>query len=401
MSIHHNCHPGIRINAYRNWRWIFLTLVAGLFFVHSVAAQRVVSVDECIARMREHSLYVKAEKSLLEAQKWEAVGMNGLPNPMLSMESPTGQFMTLGVTQTFDFPMRYVLQHRQNKTMQSLAEVDFNLRLGQAEYQLERMYIETSYQLAYCKLTRDQDSVLHQLEQQCEELFSKGIIGKLTRDMAVQKANSMRIKRLLAERELAQSIAQLNRWSAWDTLSYPIALDVWQYQDKTKGQGDLYLKSSSFQLEQSERAVRMAKQQALPGLMLGYMNQGPRGNPAFYGFQVGVTVPVWWWSHRAKIKSSQQAYNALNSRLQFEEQQRVSIIQSSTMQMQTLEQLSTEVALEEKSAVVVDASRLLEVGEIDFTAFVLLIDQSFMEREQWLQLKKEMFLLRSTLNYYN
>jgi hypothetical protein len=51
--------------------------------------------------------------------------------------------------------------------------------------------------------------------------------------------------------------------------------------------------------------------------------------------------------------------------------------------------------------VMADANRLLEVGEINFAEFVLLVEQSFSEREQWLQIKREMLLLNSTIHHFN
>ena len=379
---------------------IFLAAMMGLSL--QVCSQQEVSLEECLAHMRTHSEWVKAEQWNLEAKWAESKGAVNLPAPILSMESPTGQFMTLGLTQTMAFPSTYVLQHRQAKATRALAKVDHDIQLAELEYDVHQRYIQTSYAMAYCALLAEQDSLYMQLQQDCEQLYQKSVIGKLTFDMAIQQATRMRLKRAIAEREMAEALGLLNQFCGFDTMCVPIPLDQWRHSPAVpSGQGELYLRAQSHQIALSQRAEQLAKHKALPGLMVGYLNQVARGNPAFYGLQFGITVPIWWWSYRAEIRSAKFRSQALVAQLNFEAKQRLAITQSATLQVQSLESLWAQVPPTQSMAVLSDANRLLEVGEINFAEFVLLVDQSFTEREQWLQIKREMYLLRSTIHHYN
>lgn len=381
---------------------MFGILLVIIIMTPSMWAQQVVSMEDCIAHMRTHSDWVKAEQLSLEAKLAESKGAVNLPSPILSMESPTGQFMTLGVTQTMAFPSTYFLQHQQAKTMRSLATVDRDIQLAQLEFDLRKQYILSSYALAYCALLAEQDDMYRKLQEECEILYQKGLIGKLTFDMAQQQTTKMRLKLAIAEREKVEGLAMLNQFCGYDSIHIPVAMDQLQFQPMSNsGNGELFLRSQSQRLEAAQRSQQLAKHRALPGLMLGYLNQGPKGNPAYYGLQFGITVPLWWWTYRAEIQSAKYQAQALESQLLFEEKRRIAIVQSATLQMKALEGLWTKVPPTQSMTVMADANRLLEVGEINFAEFVLLVEQSFSEREQWLQIKREMLLLNSTIHHFN
>jgi len=78
--------------------------------VQFVSAQQLMMVDEAIVLSMDTSFQLRAEAFQIDADRLMEKKATHIPDPELILESTTGDFMTIGVQQSFDFPTVYARQ---------------------------------------------------------------------------------------------------------------------------------------------------------------------------------------------------------------------------------------------------------------------------------------------------
>jgi outer membrane protein, heavy metal efflux system len=381
-----------------------ILIVLGLFVWSQVKAQLSISLDSCRAQMRRHAPEMVAAEEMIKAAEARAKGAVSIPAPQVYLESPTSQFMTPGITQTMEFPTVYRIQQRQGQTALARSKVDKDLRWAALEQKLMTWYFEAAYQRSICTLMWEWDSLSTEAKRKIDVLFAKGLTGTTQRDLAHLKAAEHHTKRIMAEQKLDMLQMQVAFLCGW---SEPVSVpSIGQIKDEyagLDGQGGLFLKSQSLIIEESQRAIQLAKHKALPGLMVGYLNQGNRNSAMNLRWQFGITLPIWWWQYKSDIESAKHEMNATKAMVSYEEQLRIQRIQSAYQQLTALEAARQEYeqsALQNDKEFWNNSNRLLDAGEISYTEYLLLVEQSFGSREQYFQLLHEISALR-TIIYYN
>jgi outer membrane protein, heavy metal efflux system len=375
----------------------------GLLISGSMQGQQLMSLDSCLAMMRNHSALLKAETSRSNAEMARAKGAIDLPAPQIYLESPTSQFMTPGITQTFAFPTVYRLQYKQAKTLTQKSQVDLSLKMADMESQVMASYYRVAYHRSRLRLLNERDSLNQALRASIITLHAQGLVGSLAKDMAELKVAELKSQLLMTAQELAMARLELSQWCGlqgqWETdllENLPLAY----HEERT---GGLFLQSRALEVEKAKRDVQLAKNKALPGLMAGYLNQGQPNSPVELRWQFGITLPIWWWQHKAEISSAKHAYSAATAQLQFEEEQRIQLLSNAynyrALLEQELEQYQTHSAVHLQS-LVRDTERLFGAGELSFAEFSLYIEQTFSGRENYIKLLHEYHAL-STLIYFN
>jgi hypothetical protein len=381
-----------------------ILIVFAMLAVIQSHAQGSISLDSCKAHMRMHGPEMMAAEELIKAAEARAKGAVSIPAPQVYLESPTSQFMTPGITQTMEFPTVYRIQHQQGKTALAQSKVDRDLRWAALEQKLMTWYYQAAYQRSVSTMMSEWDSLSTEAKRKIDVLFAKGLTSSTQRDLAHMKAAELRTKRIMAEQQLnmlQMQVAFLCGWS--EPLSVPPIDQLQQENPTLDGQGQLFLQSQSLMLESSQRAIQLAKHKALPGLMVGYLNQGNRSSAMNLRWQFGITLPIWWWQYKADIASAKHEMNATKTMLSLEEEQRILRIQSAYQQLTSLESVRDEYeqnAQQHDKDFWNNSIRLLDAGEISFVEYLLLVEQSFAGREQYFHLLHEISALR-TIIYYN
>ena len=90
-----------------------LTIFSGILL--PVFSQSVITVEEAVAKAIKTNRNVQAASQKIIQQKQLVKSAINLPNPEFFWESPTGNFYTGSITQSFEFPSVYSNQHRLQK----------------------------------------------------------------------------------------------------------------------------------------------------------------------------------------------------------------------------------------------------------------------------------------------
>jgi outer membrane protein TolC len=230
-----------------------------------------------------------------------------LENPVIKYESPTGEFMTWGVDQSFSFPTVYINQKKVAKAQSNAIKNEAKIMLAEAIYKVSSLYHNVQYYTQYRLLLNDRLHILKELAKNNERTYNAGEIDFLTLNNSKNEVHMAELTALKIENqlitnkdELLQYLQLRNENVVLDSFGFytTIALAI-------KAQnGSLIHEQAALQQALAEEEVSLAKSQNLPDFFLGYQNQGVRETPYRYRFNIGMELPLYFWQANARVKTA-------------------------------------------------------------------------------------------------
>jgi outer membrane protein, heavy metal efflux system len=372
-------------------------LLSGLLLLTSAVARgqtpaaTALSLDSAVAEAVRVSPTVR--QGTEEAREAAALrrASFSLINPGLIVENPTGNFYTVGAQQTFEFPTVYGRQAHLSQAQAALAEQSRDIGHNVVRRDARQAYLALAVADARVRLLLQQDSLLRRLATAAERLRAAGQIdalqtmsltaesrqatNRVVQAQADQRAASQRLALLLnrtnkSPLRVALDLTRPATTSLSDTLSLPDA------------SGDTAALAQSPTLVVAAGAVgvaalnrRLTRARALPGLTVGFLNQGPREAPVATRWQGGLSLPLYFWQYRAQNRAAEarlraaqagQAATALAARRELT--QAVAQVRKFAASLRYF----TAFGLPQAAAIQSAAQRLFTAGEVDY----LLLTQS-------------------------
>lgn len=104
-------------------------------------AQRLLPENEAVEATLRHSAATRAAQLSIRQNQQLLKSTYNLPNPDLIVESPTGSFYTLGITQTFEFPTVYARQKSVQVGQIGLAEKEQGITQSNLRLRAKQAYL--------------------------------------------------------------------------------------------------------------------------------------------------------------------------------------------------------------------------------------------------------------------
>lgn len=351
-------------------------------------AQRVLSESEAITLYLQASPQLSASQLLVQQRKQLQGSQFNLNNPELLLESPTGEFYTLGVQQSFMNPAVYArqgqlarVQTAQSESYAALTELDVIRKAREA-------YLALQYARNRAKLLQAQDSVFALIAAFSQRQFQAGerdYLQKLYTELKAAELN-----RALAEARSDEAVAhrRLQLYTGIDDslVLAPLARNPMIQEVQTSLQDSAnrsltpalqYVLSGQ---QVAEKAFLLEKSKVLPGITLGYMNQGDASTPVPLRWNVGVDIPIWFWQYNASIQAAKTeqkiAYEAIRTEeiefmQAFEE-----IIGSIQKYAKSLDYFDSA-GLDQVDELVETALRMYQAGQTDAVDFLRSLSDAF------------------------
>ena len=126
----------------------------------------------------------------------------------------------------------------------------------------------------------------------------------------------------------------------------------------------------------------------MPGLVLGYLNQGPKETEAYYRFRVGFTVPLWFWQYSGNIKAAKTGLQIAEQQTQAQQQQLTADLQIAvsayTSAQQALTYYETN-GLRQADDIINAAKRFFENGQTDNIAYIRNINDAYAIKRTYIE----------------
>lgn len=383
-----------------------------LLFPATIPAQRLLTEAEAVELALKNS--PAAQAAALQTQQSAQLQKSAfnLPNPDVLAESPTGEFYTIGIQQSMEFPAVYFQQSRLQKERTLLAEKEQALTQAEVAYRVRSIYLNLQYQVALVAQLRLQDSVFASINASAGRRFTAGKIDVLEKTTAEAQYGQVHNLYLQAQAEELLLISQLQLYTG---ISEPVTVAPIRKMSMQLAGPALFIDTAYFrshirmlyfdQLQSiNRRVLRLERNRLLPGITFGYLNQGPVSTPTFYRFRAGITVPLWFWQYSGNIRAAKIGVQVAQQQYLAQRQQLSSdLLQARSDLARTQSTLAYyETTALAQSRTIIDASqRYFEGGEIEYTNHMRTMSEAYTLQRNHLEALRDYNMAALRLSYLN
>jgi cobalt-zinc-cadmium resistance protein CzcA len=313
----------------------------------------------------------------------------------------------IGIGQTdidlFGIPAKSKLAN--SRTKQALSGQELT------EYSLARDVSLAWYNAVHAKqqwqLFKDLDTLYTDFQKAAELRYNTQATSKIEYLSASAKYKELQVNLKKAESNYLANLQILNQY-----LLYPIAVDVniqdlGQYAFNIVSEIDSLSESPllnyySTGIDVAESAWKAEKANFLPKLDLGYKWQSVDGNSGFYGWEVGISVPLAFFSQSGKTKASKIDFQIANQQYEQKELELKAGYNEQISRYLTLQQV---INYYQKEALPladeqIQASNLAyRLGSIDYVQFIQNTEAAIRTKQDFLMQQAEYFELSAQLKF--
>lgn len=359
-------------------------LLTGVLFCGVSNAQQILALSDAVNRMDTTHPALKAADYQVQRQQDLKPSSVNLPNPQLLFQSPNGTQMRPSILWTTEFPTVYFRQHTIQEQQVSIAETQRKMKLNDLRYELSGWYFEIQYLDGLLAMMVKQDSAFLRVVEINKVRDSKGDLNALEKSQGETQYALYHAELLQAQSRKKNALMMFNRMiGAPNDTAFtavvgfnPILVMV---QDSLSGKNNPATSYFNQQVVLAQDQVRLEKNKALPGLMVGYFNQGPENTGTYYRLNFGVTIPLFFWQYSSRIKGAKSQVNVAEAEaesnqfnLQLEYARAIQLLQSS----ETMLNYYSAAGTTQSTELIRNAEASFKIGAIGQLEYLRLIDQS-------------------------
>lgn len=273
-------------------------------------AQKKVSEAEVIDKVLKNSaLFNAATLEIKQNQQLEKTGFN-LNNPQLVLESPTGVFRTIGISQSFEFPTVYFRQSQLLKQQTALAVTGQKVTENDVKYQIKTLYLNIQYLEYVNEQYKVKDSVYNKVMLSAQRQYDAGQIDYLEKTFTEAQSGEVHNGFIQNTSDLKIAQNQLQIYTGFDEsiTAMPLIKDdnlsTTLSNNTTNTSNNPLVQYFEQQKVINNKIVSLERSKALPGFVIGYQNQGEKNSAFDMRLNFGITVPLWFWQYKGKIDAS-------------------------------------------------------------------------------------------------
>ncbi|SMO52176.1 outer membrane protein, cobalt-zinc-cadmium efflux system [Gracilimonas mengyeensis] len=275
---------------------------------------------------RQHPQINILQQQIVAQQKQQVLSW-GLDDPQINYFKEginDGAFMEQrwSITQGMDFPLSSYYRVKQEKATTESLQLKLDDLRNQVKADVKASYTRLAYTLQSGKLAREQVGLFEDLKRAAQaraDMGESSEIDAMQADLQLQEArNSMEstFREIMNARyDLFQSIGldpedQTYDISFPDTLEY-LTVVIDQEEVMNRLQDHPKLKQMQQQVSAAAYQVKVAKSAYLPDLNMSYYRQDFGNDYDFYGFEVGLSIPLWFAAKQSpKVQQAHAMENA-------------------------------------------------------------------------------------------
>jgi cobalt-zinc-cadmium efflux system outer membrane protein len=283
-------------------------LVAGM---SNVVSAQTLSLQQALDSAVQYHPASRSAALQVQQQQQLLPGVAALSDPLVTAESPTGDFYTVGVTQSFALPGVYRRQKDLQRAHIARSESAVIMTQQEVKYQTALAYNDLQYQLALTEQLRRQDSLLQYLAAAADRMFREGQTDAVASQFARLQAAALRAQLRQAEQNAVIAESQLQALTGIAGRIVPQPLQPQPIppgvivKDSTSWQNNPAMQMLRQDTLIAGQQIEVEKSRGLPYFTIGYLNQGERNSPVGNRFNAGVSVPLWRKRYNAHISAAQ------------------------------------------------------------------------------------------------
>ena len=223
---------------------------------------------------------------------------------------------TWGISQSMKFPTVYGAQKKVMKGKSQLTKDQYALDRRLLVKEVSKIYYETVYWEQMLQNYIFLDSLYADFQKAADRRYEQGETNYLEKLTAETKGKEVSIKLNQIRESISKSYIRLNQWLQTDT-AYDVSSDDFERVElaplDTLNHPALSYYSTAVEL--SNQQMKLEKQNFLPDLnatVFQGSNNG-EGTQNFFGFHVGVSIPIWFGTQKSKIAAAKTGVSILEA----------------------------------------------------------------------------------------
>lgn len=297
------------------------------FLLHLVGNAQITITEQQVidSILKNHPSIQISDLKVMQGQARIKSSIN-LPNPEIIAESPTGEFYTIGVLQQIEFPTVYSRQHQFAKQQTLLMEKEKSITVLDVKYLARSLYLNFQYSSSLVHLLRLQDSIYAELSEIADRKYEAGEIDLISKTYSSSQYGEVHAKYLNGLANYQGYSNQLKIYISTKDSLFPSSIGKSTlsmpeiYSDSTQIKSNPVIQYYDQRVKVDELAWKVEKNKALPGIVFGYLNQGPDYTPSNLRFRAGITIPLWFWQYSGNIKAAKYSYEIAQEETELQKQ---------------------------------------------------------------------------------
>ncbi|OSZ77116.1 hypothetical protein CAP36_11920 [Chitinophagaceae bacterium IBVUCB2] len=371
------------------------------------AAQQVLTESEAVSKSLANNKNIQSASLQVKQQQQLLKSAINLPNPELFWESPTGNFYTVSITQSFEFPSVYSNQYRLQKQQIGVAEKEKQLTQAELKYRVKLLYLEAQFTDSLVNQLYIQDTLYEKIKLSAIRQFNAGQIDYLQQTFAETQygeIHNLYLQSITRAKALKAQLQWLTGVKDAITVT-PLVVNASQLQFSFIPDSTALLFNPTVQLLQQQQAaakqnIALQKSKALPGLALGYFNQGERDTKWNNRFRFGITIPLWFGQYKGNISAAKTEQQIIQSKQEGLQQELSAQVINANSEMQTYwlsVQYYQQTGLRKAQEVITASQRFFISGEIDYISLMRNNNDAYSIYQKYLEAVRNFNL--SVINY--
>lgn len=274
--------------------------------------------------LKNNAEVIKYSHKIEEANARYSQGIS-LPQPNISLSyeyTPDGKGLndygerTFEINQSFEFPTKYFLKgSRLNKDIQ-IAETNYELTKFRLTGRVKQAYYKVIHKNLDLKIAEENLQIAEDFLSKSQIRYNVGegtnlelLTAKVQKTEAINMVEGLQseLKTAVSELRLEMGLTGNNdfNYSVKDSLYYKKFNFSVESLVQSAVINNPQLKIAELNINASSIEKSLAWQSILPNINFSYYRQALSGNPDFYGFSFGISVPLWFmFEHKGKIQEA-------------------------------------------------------------------------------------------------
>lgn len=285
------------------------------------------SVQKALEIAYRQNPQVKQLQYQIRAQEKQETLSFGLADPEISYMREgidNGDFseQRWSVSQSLEFPLSSIYRNKQEKATTGSLQLKLQDLQNQVKAEVKTAYTQLAYALQSGNLAGERVQLFENLSEAAQaraDMGESSEIDAMQADLQLQEARNNQettFKEIMNARyDLFQTIGldpedQTYDIGFTDTLSYKI-VDIEQDEVMIHLEDHPKLKQIQREVDATSFGKKLAKSTYLPDLNLSYYRQDFGNDYEFYGFEVGVSIPLWFMAKQSpEVQKANAVQNA-------------------------------------------------------------------------------------------
>lgn len=367
---------------------IILTVLLFIIIPNISPSQTRISMNEAIDIALKKNEQIKAAKFRIEKEDAAGLSAINIPKPKLftEYEGVKGSLSDFesrkfGISQDFEFPTVYFNQISVQDYELSIARSEYDVIVIQLKSEVKKNYITYLYQTSLNSIASENVNIYDDFVRVASRKYEEGAGDNL--ELLSAKVNKLKLDNLIGniENEISNIKIEFSRLLNTDleivpegelpSKEYSLSLENLL---STAMINNSRLKTARYRKLQSDSKVSLALSQALPEFSVSYYRQELGSQGGYYGFEVGVSIPLWfWWKQSGDIQQADLELKSISSEeLSLSNTIKAEVVTAFNEYENSLRQLNffKEGVLNEAEEIVRIAKKSYEIGSADYSQYL-------------------------------